>query len=810
MKIRLVQFLCYEDTTFAFGEEGLTLISGHSGVGKSSILRGIFFALFGEGNKVQSYGKISCRVELDFEDLKIIRTKRPNRLVVNDIYEDAAAQEIINQKFGITFKTSGYIQQNNLSSFILMNPLDKLSFLENFAFRDIDLGKMKGRCKAHITTLNEELVSTTAQLTLSNNVLNEMTKPELVIFPLKSSIKNREISIKNEEIRLKNTISHINKTAVIINKLDIELNDINILSSKIYNTNDNLSVINTKLEDVNKQLNNIIYKGDDNLEELKQRLNRLLLQKNIILLKNKYKEDTLKLSLMKEKELLYLNKELEKIDIDLWKEYTKEDLEETLQDLKSCLKDSQKISNIQKNMSKYEVKEELIVQNKEELIIKKDLLLKYQDTYRKLQIKQELYKCPCCSSYLRILNDKLCLVDYSEDDDTTDLEKLYNDIQFLKENIKKIEIFLTKQEYNLNITKDYQLELDEINSKYETPLNSNEINEDIEYLKSYKNTQKELEQKKITLSENIKNETFSLSYTSFKKDISILYEKIEEIGIEEIDIENIDEEELRTEINQELQVKNKKEYLVKLSKELIQEKNNNLDMIQVINNQHIQVYKKIRTKDILIKILNKNKKIIETFKQKQIIYEKNLEQIEKWRQYKNDLDKYNNWIKKIKMLELKEKEDRKNYAGALLLKQKILEAESKSMLNIIDTINVHARIYLDYFFPDNPISVQLQPFKHTKKETKPSINLLIEYKGMECDLNMLSGGELSRVVLSYTLALAEIFNTPLLLLDECTASLDEEMTNTVFEGIREHFNGKLVLIIAHQVIAGTFDNIINL
>ena len=106
--------------------------------------------------------------------------------------------------------------------------------------------------------------------------------------------------------------------------------------------------------------------------------------------------------------------------------------------------------------------------------------------------------------------------------------------------------------------------------------------------------------------------------------------------------------------------------------------------------------------------------------------------------------------------------------------------------------------------------VELQPFKETKNNTKPQININIEYKGMEADLSMLSGGELSRVNLAYTIALAEMFNIPLLLLDECTASLDEDLTNTVFETIRESFNGKITLIIAHQIIKGQFDKVINL
>ena len=60
------------------------------------------------------------------------------------------------------------------------------------------------------------------------------------------------------------------------------------------------------------------------------------------------------------------------------------------------------------------------------------------------------------------------------------------------------------------------------------------------------------------------------------------------------------------------------------------------------------------------------------------------------------------------------------------------------------------------------------------------------------------------------MALAEMFNTPLLLLDECTSSLDQDLTETVFNSIRENFNGKITLLIAHQVVMGTFDKIINL
>jgi ABC-type transport system involved in cytochrome bd biosynthesis fused ATPase/permease subunit len=81
---------------------------------------------------------------------------------------------------------------------------------------------------------------------------------------------------------------------------------------------------------------------------------------------------------------------------------------------------------------------------------------------------------------------------------------------------------------------------------------------------------------------------------------------------------------------------------------------------------------------------------------------------------------------------------------------------------------------------------------------------------MQCDLNTLSGGELARVILAFTLSLAEIFNSPLLLLDEICASLDEEMTTIVFSSIKEHFKDIPILAISHQCTEGIFDKVIKL
>jgi DNA repair exonuclease SbcCD ATPase subunit len=164
------------------------------------------------------------------------------------------------------------------------------------------------------------------------------------------------------------------------------------------------------------------------------------------------------------------------------------------------------------------------------------------------------------------------------------------------------------------------------------------------------------------------------------------------------------------------------------------------------------------------------------------------------------------------MENLKERESlsSKRYSSSLLLKQSILEAESIAVTNIVNNINTNASIFLEHFFPVNPIVVNIVCFKEVKNNSKPQLNVEVLYKDMMCDLSTLSGGELSRVILAFTLSLADLYQSPLLLLDETTASLDEELTTIVFETIKEHFRNIPILSISHQCTEGIFDTVLKI
>ena len=134
MKLKLTNFRCYSEKTFDFGENNLSLLSAPSGSGKSSILMGINFALFGLGNKIVSFGQSTSIVELTYDDLQITRKRKPNVLIVKNIidgstYLDDVAQSVIDKKFGTCFSITGYMEQDASNSFIKMKPMEKLAFL---------------------------------------------------------------------------------------------------------------------------------------------------------------------------------------------------------------------------------------------------------------------------------------------------------------------------------------------------------------------------------------------------------------------------------------------------------------------------------------------------------------------------------------------------------------------------------------------------------------------------------------------------------------------------------------------------------
>jgi exonuclease SbcC len=812
MKIQLKNFKCYTDSTFEFGEKGIVLISGPSGVGKTSIISGIQFALYGTGTNLTMHGKSSCEVELTFGNLIIKRMRRPNRLLVNNEHEDEAGQEIINKMFGDMFETCSYISQNPLSTFIMMSPIEKLIFLEKIAFQEINLGLIKTRCKSLTKETNDSLVGAKSQIDMTKNILSTLTEPLKMVYPLKGLLKQREQLEKNENIQYKNCNIMLKKYRKKLVDIQSELNCVKLLLVSCETKKEELVKIKEKNNNLITTKDQIIYEGDDNLSMYQERLNVLLSSKELLQLELQYKESVQRLEEMKNKEMERNERKLETINKELWVEFSKEEFKTTITDTKVYLVDMETIHKQKQEQKRYKINTEEIKENKLTCEHLKEQLDKKKDLVSKLKLEQELYECPSCDAKLHLFDNKLCVFETTlspcEDGDIKELE---NEIIEIANKIRKLDRIIPEQENKQENFEKISKVISQLESQYEELMSVADIKEDLEYLQKYKSTQCELEIKRNEMMNFITNKIFSIAINTFENENIKQSKRIKDIKSKiNLKSESMDEEQLRTKIEQE---KKNKTCLEKLESELKCLKEERMRYEEYIKCEYEKHDKKYVVVNCTVKLEEDIKetetKIINT-EDKRELHNTNLRKIEKYKEYEKELDNYNNWKEKLKEVSKTEEAAKVRYAASIILKEKILEAESIAMFNIIESINLHTQVFLDDFFPDNPIVVRLLPFKEMKKVTKPQINIEVEYKGMECGISSLSGGELSRVILAFTLALTEMFNIPLIMLDECTSSLDQELNGVVVNSIKKYFYNKTVLVISHQSLAGIYDKVIEL
>jgi chromosome segregation ATPase len=184
--------------------------------------------------------------------------------------------------------------------------------------------------------------------------------------------------------------------------------------------------------------------------------------------------------------------------------------------------------------------------------------------------------------------------------------------------------------------------------------------------------------------------------------------------------------------------------------------------------------------------------------------------LRKYELYETSYQLHKKYTDKKQSLETDISEYEQLLSTAMRFKEKIVEAETIALTNLIQTINTNVQLYLDSFFEKEPLSASISSVKQTKNSKKSEIGIDIQYKGNPFNLQSLSGGERDRLILAFTLTLSELNNTPILLLDECVSSLDQENADLVFTCIKNYCHNKLTILIAHQIVTGMFDEIIRL
>ena len=794
--------MCYADKEFDIPDNITTLLAGPSGAGKTTIVKAIMFALFGTGTKVQTYGAKSARVELITEGLHIVRTKRPNRLTVNSDKEDDAGQAVINKHFGDSFQSYAYVQQNQLNSFILMSANDKLAFLERIAFQKVNLADIKTNCKNRTKTMNDNLNASTARLDLLTNMLNESSPPVKEPFPIKCRTENREKMIKNLNIRLRNRNILIQRSHKEIESLTNESNDIRILMIGLQTHETAISGLQAKLNDVTEQIVSI---DTDELEQLRNELDYKRSMREYDTLSKAVNEQQTQLDNMREIENKQREAKIQEIEQTLWIDHPKVEATSTLSDLSDMRHDVVRYISLRDKRNNIHVTEDDVQHHRTEHVKAVDEYNTMTQQYEKALLQKEVMICPCCDSKLRLVDTTL--VEHTETTDTLSVETVKQQLKKSRETVKMCEADLREVERKMSKYRSLSQEMSDIEACYDEDLPTiQELDDDLEYMRTYVNTQKQLEKDLIRL----KDESYSESFRVLEKELSLKRKQLQFCDkFETQEYFTNDTEECICERLRVLESKHVKNKLYQTQRENIyNEIEHTSSTISKLKHDHQNKYKQIRQMNEIEKHINTSKEKLAQLEKERDDSIATLAHIERWKLQQVEVDRYHKLEQDKTVEENKFEVCKRQYEACLILKQMILESESQMICSLVQSINTHARVYLDAFFQEHPISAELSTHRVSKTSSKPEVNLVIEYKGMEATLQMLSGGELSRVVLAFSLALAEIFNTPLLMLDECTANLDQESTGTVFETIREQFPSKTVIAIAHQVVTGTFEHCI--
>ena len=813
MILKLENFKCHEYKTLDFGKEGLVLIEGSSGIGKTTILEAINFCLYGTGNKIVTEGKNKCKVEIVMEDITITRTKKPNHLLVNNMYEDEAGQSVINKKFGYCFNICAYMSQDNINSFIYLSPLEKLNFLEKMSFTDVNLTDIKIKTKNLLKERNDILLKTISQMEIISKILEERIEIEVVDFPIKCNIKNREKIIKNTQVTYNNTKIYIKKINKKLELLLSEKHSLEITNTEINLKNQEYNKNKEELDKIIEEEKTIIFEGDDMLKNYELILEKIISLRDLNILRDKYNEDINNLEQIKQLEIKEKNDSISNIKDNLWKKYDEDETNNMIKDYKSLITDLFRIKDINKNIKKYKVDEDKLLINKKSCENKKLELEKKRKILNKLILQQKIYKCPSCDKTLKLENDKLEYIDIDISENKNNKKEIERDIKILENIIIKENKNITDEEYKLIEYKKLLENLEDIVSQYEELPELEEAEKDFEDIKNYKHSQEQLNKELYNLE---KENNFSKTIQNFLHNIEKNKKKIELLEKENSKYKDYTKT-LYTEkeIREIIDIQKKNKYILEniFSKQKKIEQSNFiiLNRINFLENEHISKYKNFNSEKIELNIKetkNEQNQLELKFSEYQTI----LEKLEKYNKYIGLKKEQDNLFQKYEILKLEEIENRKKYKAILEFKEQMVEAETISMTNIIESINSHIQEYLEKFFPENPISISLSTEKEIKnKGNKTQINLIIDYKGMSCDINMLSGGEKSRVILAFTMTFAEIFNTPIIMLDECTSSLDVELTGEIIEAIKETSREKLILAVCHQITTHAhFDKIITL
>ena len=740
LKLSIKNFKCIENKQIEI-KKGFTLIEGESGIGKSTFLSSILFCLFGIGYSGKC--RLKCEVKIEWNDIVITRQKNPNRLTFFDdkLYEDKIAQELIFTKFSKFFEMNSYIDDKQ-RNFVYMKPLEKNEFISEYCLSNYNILELKEKIKKKLKEFENEM----------NNLIGKKEGIEHILSI--KTLKRQTISIpyktrKNQLLFLETSIK---KLTAIQEKIQKYENSQKIQNQKYTKSKENekeLEIYTLRLVELEKT--NLELKIDENIDyknEISVYENKYKTLQKI----QRYNELNCKIESLIKQENNEKIQEQDNLKNKLWKEYTIEECEESIENYKLYV-------HLKNNLNLNVVKE------LQDAITEKEYL------------SEKIFSCPSCNVVLAYKNDTLKISERKEP--ISGSKVLLEDINQKIDNLKyhKKNIYDKFQEYS-DISEEDISTWKYIEQYYKENI---DISKKIKYLEkeqgnvsgTIKTLKKELDELDGQLKGQLKGQLNN-------DNINFVYNQLEN---------------LKKEYRDFLNSKKRKEEILKETVSI----QNKINLLKTQNQSSLEIQKSINNLEEKIS----KKKSKETKIQKLIqdirLYIQTEDEINEYKKYQQEILEFSSEI-------LKKDEIIKRLKT---LNLKINEAQSICIDNLIENINHNVQYYIDQFFVDTPFSVQISSFKENiKGNVKPQICLSVSKNGEERDFLDCSTGERGRINLAFVLAFSDISNSPFIVLDEPTGNLDLKSMNNVLMCLKEVSKIRPIIMCVHQQNTGIFDEII--
>ena len=281
---------------FHLNKSPTTIITGSNGVGKTSIVDGITFSLFGKsfrdikkGSLINSINKKNSYTSITLSkgntDYKITRGQKPHMLIVEVngvvMHETAAITEtqkyIENQILGFDFNTFTRVcvmSTMNYTPFMSLSSYERRNFVENML--DLKMfSEMNKLHKAETILLKDEIKDIDNNLSIIDSQINE--KRNFIAY-IKS---NSDDDLKSHQETLQKNITEIadvenkiaelsGKETLLVKPLTDSREKLTNIQADIYKLNSNISVIKSKGTENDKTINYI--SNHDNCDLCKQQI----------------------------------------------------------------------------------------------------------------------------------------------------------------------------------------------------------------------------------------------------------------------------------------------------------------------------------------------------------------------------------------------------------------------------------------------------------------------------------------------------------------------------------------------------------